>query len=151
MVLLELSAYVPPADHVTAGVDALWQKPRGRQGKTPRPPQIDRDVEFWVSANRWRARISTARNECERKTPEGGNFPTGEWSAPMVAALFDLAALSPFPLRPIRQVLPGDPAALALRYTPRSTVLRGIDAPIQQKPRRPLLDRLRDVLDEEDD
>jgi hypothetical protein len=152
MILYELSAYVPADEHARAGVSARWKKPSGRPAKHPRPPQLEH-VTFWVSACGWRASIDTYRNERLRETPDKqwvwGGFLSGDWSEPMIATLLDLTARSPWPLAAITEVLPGDPADLNLRYTPRLTLQRGIDEPIDTNGKGPgLLDRLRDFLDE---
>lgn len=133
MILHELSAYVPRDTQTQAGITAAWQKPRGRRPDRPRAPRLNEHVEFWVSSRGWRASVDTSRNEVTTKNQDGmdvwAGLSTGEWTAPMVATLIGLAEKSPFPLAQIERVLPGDPATLHLKYTPRLTQQLGIDAP----------------------
>jgi len=134
MVLHELSAYVPPDPDAQAGVTAKYATPRGRRSATRTSRlRIDDAVAFWVSARGWHVSIVTNRNERQRKDANGqwtwGNYPTGEWSEPMVSTLIDLADKSPLPLRSITRVLPGDPVELQLKYSPRLTVQLGRDEP----------------------
>jgi hypothetical protein len=139
MILHELSAYVPIATDTVAGITARLRKPRGRPSKSAdRPrPRLD-DVELWVRARGWSAVLETHHNARTVKRDDGqvvnGQYPTGDWSDPMVATLLDLAQKSPFPLSAITPVFPADPTTseLRLRYSPRLTVQRGIHVPAER-------------------
>ncbi len=106
MVFYELSAYVPFDDDAEAGVTLCTRKRSGRPRKNPTTadiaPIVD-DVKFWVRSRGWKAEFGTNRNEQTRTLKDGqtewGAFPTGEWSAPMLAQLTNLASMPAARLR----------------------------------------------------
>jgi hypothetical protein len=123
MTLHEIAAFLPVHDQATAGVVAKRRGTRGRPRKdgTVHEARFDDHVELRVFARGWRAEVWCWEDSRCMKPGENPPDP-GQWSAPMQAALLDLAAKSPFPLDSVDYV---EPEFNRHQYPARQDVVNG--------------------------